>query len=165
MGLKPIELPDALVRAIAKGDRKVLGLVTSEEALCAQELRQEREMHKLFANWLRLHGVPFIHARMDKKSTIRRGWPDFTLLWGGRALCLEFKLPGEGLDPDQIEVHRELTLNGTPVQTVHSVAEAIGAAQSLIASAAMGMGLPPVTPERGEPQPKPAQPPSLGEPV
>jgi hypothetical protein len=80
MGLKSTGLPDAIVRAMSKPDRKALGLSTLEETLCAQQIRQEREMHNLFANWLRLNGVPFIHARMDKKSTIRKGWPDFTLL-------------------------------------------------------------------------------------
>jgi hypothetical protein len=135
MGLKPVTLPDSMLRAMSKPDRKALGLITSEEALCAQQIRQERDMHNLFTNWLRLTGVPFIHARMDKKSTIRKGWPDFTLLWQGRALCLEFKLPGQPLDPDQVEVHAALALNGTPVQTVYSVAEAIVAARTLSKSA------------------------------
>ncbi len=132
MGLKPIGLPDAMVRAMSKSDRKALGLSTSKEALCAQQIRQEREMHNLFASWLRLNQVPFIHARMDKKSTIRKGWPDFTLVWHGHAFCLEFKLPGQPLEPEQLEVHRELRLTGTPVQTAYSVAEAIDAARRLI---------------------------------
>lgn len=142
MGLKSTGLPDAIVRAMSKPDRKALGLRTSEEALCAQQIHQERELHNLFANWLRLNGVPFIHARMDKKSTIRKGWPDFTLLWQGRAVCFEFKLPGQPLDADQIEVRRELTLNGTPVQTVHSVAEAIRAARELTQSTETAAGVP-----------------------
>lgn len=48
-------------------------------------------LHIPFAKWLRGEGIPFVNARPDRESTIAEGHPDFTLLFGGRTLLIEFK--------------------------------------------------------------------------
>lgn len=97
--------------------------------------KDERALHDQFERWLRVHEkgpIPYVHSRMDRKSTIRKGWPDFTILRGALpynhslgSCCVEFKMPGEALTDAQVEVHIELKAASVPVKTCYSVVEAI----------------------------------------
>lgn len=85
----------------------------------------EREAHKLFEQWLRLNQVPFAHSRMDKPASIRKGWPDFTMLANSRGCCVEFKSGNEQLNDDQQVVVGELRYREVPVLVTTNVSEAI----------------------------------------
>lgn len=121
------QLPDRVLRLIDPADRKPLGKagLTHDEAQQKAAVRLERELHEQFTNWLKLHRLPYIHAAMCKKSTIRAGWPDFTVVYGRGVCCVEFKAPGGVVSPDQREVISGLLALGTPVLVTESAAEAI----------------------------------------
>lgn len=86
---------------------------------------QERQMHDLFEKDLRRRQWPFVHSRFDKASTIAKGWPDFTVLLGQRAVCIEFKAEGGKVDPDQRERISELQAAGVPVLVAYDLQSAI----------------------------------------
>lgn len=99
--------------------------LTTSERRAKEETEGEIKMHNKFIDYLRLrkHLFGYIHANPAKRSTIRRGWPDFTVLCkvmlGPRpktAACLiEFKVPGGRLSPDQLECFGELSAAGIDV--------------------------------------------------
>lgn len=102
-----------------------LGL-TSEEAQDKYAKREEAKQIQLpFAQWLGLHGIPYLQPRSDKKSGIRVGWPDFTVLYGGKAVAIECKWPGCKLRPEQEAVRADLEAAGVPYLVAYSAAEAI----------------------------------------
>lgn len=107
--------PESFLRRIAKPDRKQLGKAgeTIEEATARASVKLEREMHDQFAAWLRINGIPFIHARTDLRSTIQKGWPDFTIIFQGRALCIEFKMPNGKLSEAQTACIGTIWATGT----------------------------------------------------
>jgi hypothetical protein len=79
----------------------------------------ERKLHHMFEAWLRLNEIPYVHSRMDKKSTIRVGWPDFSIFSEGKTVFVEFKQAGKELSPEQIVVTAELISEGFEV-SVHT---------------------------------------------
>ena len=65
-------------------------------------------------------GVSYVHGRMDVKSTIRNGWPDFSLFRCGpdgiaRVCFVELKNRAGKLSKAQIDVIDELKRRGLPV--------------------------------------------------
>lgn len=126
MGFDSKTLPDSLKRCIPQAERaKQVELLTSDESAEKQAIREERDMHDTFANWCRVNSLSFIHARMDRKSTIREGFPDFAVLHQGKVCCIEFKFGQIKLRPEQSEVITELMARGTPVLVSDSVLLAI----------------------------------------
>lgn len=89
----------------------------------------EKEWHDLFATWLQHHGVEFVHARTDVKSTIENGWPDFTCLFTAadgicRAATVEAKNRTGKLTKHQEEVIPRLRANNIPVLVTGDFTEA-----------------------------------------
>ena len=92
------------------------------------EAKAEKEMHEQFTSWLRVKALPFVHSRMDRKSTIQEGWPDFTvILPDGRVMCIEFKMPGKALDSEQVKRFAELAQVKCPALVCYSFTEAMHA--------------------------------------
>ena len=120
-------LPDRILNLMSPEDRAKLGAegVTATEALAKWQGREERKIHDTIERWLTLRQLPYIHARMDQKSTIRKGWPDFTVTNAGRVACVEVKAPGGKVSADQSEVLAELIANRTPATVAFSAADAI----------------------------------------
>lgn len=120
-------LPDNLLRLMSAEDRRALGKggQTASEAQRKWQRGEERKLHEGLAQWLRLRGIPHVHGRMDKASTIRKGWPDFTALYGGRAACVELKAPGGRLSAEQEEVLSELAAASVPATVATTLEEAI----------------------------------------
>lgn len=124
-------LPENFRRRLAPETRKALQCPTQPEADAKQERVAERKMHEQFEQWLRLNEIPYIHSRMDRKSTIREGWPDFSLFRHGVSCFIEFKVPGKLPEPKQKECINELMHNGFPVLVAYSVALAINFASEM----------------------------------
>lgn len=110
--------------------------LTTSERRAKAEREGELSMHNKFIDYLRLrkHLFGFIHANPAKRSTIRRGWPDFTVfckvMLGPRpktAACLiEFKAPVIGrFSDDQKECFGELSTAGIDVFVCTTVGDAI----------------------------------------
>lgn len=127
----------------------------------AERRTEVKELHGPFAQWLTLHRLPFIHARADKASGIRVGWPDFTICWRGKVAVVEFKWPGQALRSEKAELRLELEAAGVPYLLACSAADAITFTRS-------ALGFDPLTPEGAaepttEPRDKPAA--SLAPPI
>lgn len=82
--------------------RKEMKTPTTEEVVAKAAAGEELVMHHQFEAWCRMNGLPFIHSRPDRKSTIQAGHPDFTICTGGRAAFVEFKTIAGKLSEDQV---------------------------------------------------------------
>lgn len=120
-------LPERVLRLIPKAQRAAMGSAgeTIDEATARASVKLEREMHDQFSAWLRINGIPFIHARTDLRSTIQKGWPDFTVLWRGGAVCIEFKMPKGIISEEQRETMKRLQETGSIVVIFTNSQEAI----------------------------------------
>ena len=120
-------LPHNILRCMRNSDRAALGSsgYTAEERATLFNAKKEKEMHYIFEQWLNLNGLPFIHARMDKQSTIGNGAPDFTVMHAGLVLCIEFKMAGAKPSEDQARFIAKLVATRTPVYICNMAAEAI----------------------------------------
>ena len=67
--------------------------MTASEALRKAEVKGERDLHKAIEGLLRVHEIETIRSRMDKRSTINVGAPDFMFAYHGKAIAFEIKLP------------------------------------------------------------------------
>jgi hypothetical protein len=74
---------------------------SQEEPALGRKPRWEKEEHAIFSSWLRLNKLPFDHSRTDRRTTNEVGLADFIVLVNGHLLCIEFKLEGEKLRPEQ----------------------------------------------------------------
>lgn len=119
--------PERFLKCIAKEDRAPLGKAgeTIEEATARASVKLEREMHDQFAAWLTLRNIPFIHALTHRKSTIKVGWPDFTLIYHGRTMCVEFKMPDGRLSQEQRNCMNHILSTKTDAWCLTSAKEAI----------------------------------------
>jgi hypothetical protein len=59
-----------------------------------------------------------------KGDGLKPGVPDLILIQGGRVFGMEIKRPGEGLSPEQREVHARMEAAGCPCATIRSVRDA-----------------------------------------
>ena len=117
---------DTILRLMRAKDRRALNLQTSEEAQASFVARSERELQDAIANLLTLRGITFLRFRMDKATTARRGWPDFTLALNGRAVALEAKRGSNDLDPEQVRCIAGMRKDGWDVRVVRSLDEVRG---------------------------------------
>lgn len=99
--------------------------LTSIERQEDRDTKLEREIHETIEQDLNRRGVPYVHSRMDKKPTIREGWPDFTLSILGRPIAIECKLPGQDLSAVQREVMLEMVSHGWNYHVARSQAGAL----------------------------------------
>jgi len=129
MGLKG-PLPDRILSKIDGTERKKAGLgKTVEEGTLKEFLRLEREDHSDFSNELLRRGLGFEHDDPVRRSSNRKGWPDFRI-WGGpppRPLCVEFKRGNNKLSKEQEEIRRCLQGAGYKYVVAYSLSEAIEA--------------------------------------
>lgn len=79
-------LNDNFLRRIPAEDRAKLGanahrnaFRTADEITAANEVKIERTLHEQVMAFCAREGLRYVNARMDKRSTIRKGWPDFTV--------------------------------------------------------------------------------------
>jgi len=137
-----------LIKLISKRDRVALGLRTQDELAAAAAVKTEKELHRHIGNLLRLRGIEFFESRMDRKSTMKIGTPDFlfcvafkprpdnttkSLLTWPIAIGWEIKMPGKDLDPEQAAMAERMSSapNGWRCQVIHSVDEAIAELRKL----------------------------------
>ena len=97
---------------MAPEQRKAMQCPTQMEgdAKCARV--EERKMHHMFEAWLLRNDIMYRHDRMDRKTTCAKGWPDFQMLYNGLTCFVEFKVPGNTLEPEQEAIGLKLMQNG-----------------------------------------------------
>lgn len=125
MGFDTKLLPTSFLRKLPPAERKRLGKagLTPEDVAVVVETRAERELQNDMANMLRQRNLFFSRSRMDRKTTQRKGMPDFFIvLPGGRALMVEAKVEGGELREDQKTVFTEFwNMTGDVVHIVMSL--------------------------------------------
>lgn len=69
---------------------------------------------------------PAVAAKLKATGT-RRGVPDLSLVWKGRAIFIELKAKGGSLSPEQRAMHERLTLAGAVVLPIARSVEEVEA--------------------------------------
>jgi hypothetical protein len=128
MGIDPSSFTADQRKLMPPEDRQVVAVavghpnagLTTEEALAKHLRRLERDEQKTLVSWLMLQEeagkLTFDWSRTDRKTTNRKGMPDFRIYRDGRALLGEMKMDGAKLSPDQIEMREKFLRAGTEVQ-------------------------------------------------
>jgi hypothetical protein len=123
-------LGDNIIRMLPPEERKRLGYVragaglTSEERRAKADQRAEKKLQENIAALLRQRGITFNQSRMDRETTGKVGWPDFTLAIKGRAIAIEVKKRfGEEPTKEQVACMMGLVKDGWFVRVVRSEAE------------------------------------------
>lgn len=119
--MKRESIPDHVIKMMSKSDRKELKLITSDEAQAAYVAKSEKDLQTQISQFLRVNGIWFYNARMDKKTTARKGCPDYLLAWGYQPVAIEVKFGKGKLSEDQVKTHNEMLKNGWRVHTVNSL--------------------------------------------
>lgn len=124
--MKLAALTDNLRRRMTPEARRALGKhgMTAEDAAAAFDVRSERDLQKQIANLLRLRGIWFSWARMDRATTNMLGTPDFLFARAGQACAMEVKFGKGKLRVEQERAVLEMERNGWCVAVVRSVEEA-----------------------------------------
>jgi hypothetical protein len=119
-------LPENMRRCLKPAESACIKAPSQAVANDVYDRKSEKLIHARFEAWLRLNEISFVHSRMDKKSTIREGWPDFSVFGpNGKTCFVEIKLPGGELSVDQMTVMLELLRKGHTYHICQSDAEAI----------------------------------------
>jgi hypothetical protein len=128
MGTDPASLTKEQLERMAPLDRQVVATaighpnagLTTDEATRKYLVRLERNEQKILVAWLSLQEeagkLTFDWSRTDRKTTNRKGMPDFRIYRDGRALLGEMKMDGAKLSPDQEQMREKFLRSGTEVQ-------------------------------------------------
>ena len=120
-------VPDHILKLMSPEDRAPMGKLgyTAEETLALYNHKHEKQMHEDFIQWLNLNEIYYIHSRMDKKSTIAKGAPDFTIIHQGIGFFIEFKTPQNTLSEEQKAHAKKIMASGTDYFICYAAQEAI----------------------------------------
>lgn len=138
MGINKATLTDRQRELMTPEGRKELGIEVPSESRARLIRRLERDEQNTLAAWLSLREedsvLVFDWSRTDRKTTNRKGMPDFRTYAKGRVLFGEMKVGAGKLSPDQVEMMEKFGRSGTEVQVWHSAAQAIEAIRDWLGS-------------------------------
>lgn len=119
-------LPQKLIDLMSPKDRATLGKAgrTSVEIYRQIEEQSEKDLHRDIIRYLNVLGLPFAHARMDKKSSIAVGYPDFSFPYRGRFVAWEAKVRGRPLDADQQRTREMIEKHGGQFAVIRGLEDA-----------------------------------------
>jgi hypothetical protein len=128
MVIKSSEIPDHIKRLMPVSERKaVLGehALTTEEAVNIADAKSEKELQEQLLAYLEEHrGIVVFYSRMDRKTSNRKGQPDFLFAFKGIPVAWEVKTPIGKLRPEQEAIAPKLLANGWRYSVVRSVQQA-----------------------------------------
>jgi hypothetical protein len=131
MGVDLSSFNDKQRGLIDPADRKQLGRAGMTAAEGHERLvrRLERDEQNTLAAWLSLREADGVlvydWSATHRRTTNRRGFPDFRIYRGDRALLGEMKIEDGRLSGDQVEMLAKLSRAGTQVQIWRSAKEGI----------------------------------------
>ena len=114
-------LPENILSKMDPAERAKLGPagLTAQEAALKGIAKLEREEQRVFANWLLLQEqaglLSYDWADLHRRTTARRGMPDFKLYRQNRVLFGEMKIARATLSPAQREQHLRLERAGNEI--------------------------------------------------
>ncbi len=84
----------------------------------------ESKLHRQIEDWCRQRGWPYVHSRMDKRTTTAVGVPDFIIFAkNGRVLCVEAKRKGRKPTPQQLAWLAQIRKLGHTASIIYSFEE------------------------------------------
>lgn len=86
-------------------------------------VKSERELQNLIENWFRLQGIPAFRQRMDKRSNMKVGTPDFIVCHQGGFYAFEVKVGNNVLTKEQNDCLNEIETAGGQSWVVRSLSE------------------------------------------
>ena len=86
---------------------------------------KEAELNALVCTDLRRRGYYVLVSRTDKASTIRKGHPDLTVMYGSKVVCIELKVSKGVISKHQEKCIEELQKAGVPTAICWSFDEAV----------------------------------------
>jgi VRR-NUC domain len=127
MGITP---NNRMLELMDKGDRpRGRAGMTAREGRERMVRTLEREEQNLFAAWLGLREADGVlcydWSRTDRRTTNRKGMPDFRIYAQGRALLAEMKVGKGQLSADQSAMIEKFDRSGMRVELWHSAAQGI----------------------------------------
>jgi len=125
-----VTLNNRMLELMDKGDRpRGRAGMTAQEGQERMVRKLEREEQNTFATWLGLREADGVlvydWSRTDRRTTNRKGMPDFRIYAQGRALLAEMKVSMRTYSFDQLSMVRKFQRCGTEVELWYSAAEAI----------------------------------------
>lgn len=128
--MKLSDLSEAQLSLISEADRAKLGIspaAAEEKIIPRQKISHgERKEHATVMAWIRRNRLKVVHASTIRKvKDLEPGWPDFTLIHGGRSLLVEMKVDGGESSPDQVRIHAEFEAQGDEVYITWSADQTI----------------------------------------
>jgi hypothetical protein len=120
-------LPANLTRCMSEADQRAVAPngKTSAELRAAAIAKDERELQKQLANYLRLLGLWFTQSRMDRRTSNTVGTPDFVFPYKSAAVYWEVKCPwSRALRPEQAKAREAIIKQGGEWRLITSLAEA-----------------------------------------
>jgi hypothetical protein len=122
-------LPTHLTRLMSPADQRAVSPTgrTPAETRAAAVVKDERELQRQVANYLRLLGVWHVQSRMDRRTSNTLGTPDFLLCRHGKFIAWECKCPwNRALRPEQAKAREAILAAGGEWRLVTTLAEAQG---------------------------------------
>lgn len=86
---------------------------------------EEKDFQREIARYCDLNSIYCLAPAFGKKTRLKRGHPDMTLMRNGLVCCVETKTEGATTTPDQDTCISELKVKGIPVLVACSLEEAI----------------------------------------
>jgi hypothetical protein len=120
----PNQIPNHVRRLMPREERaKDHALLTSEEVQSNIDARSERELQALIENWFRIQDppIPAFRQRMDKKSNMPIGTPDFLVCYRGVFYALEVKVGSNHPTPEQTRCLQSIEAQGGIAAVVRSL--------------------------------------------
>jgi hypothetical protein len=129
MGIDSTNIPENIRQCMPQEARKAMNAPTSEEVGERVAVKLEKELHDQFLTWCTMKDLEVTRSRMDRRSTIEKGKPDFEITrgFGDYALScsVELKRPGGRTSIDQEKVIWRMKQRGIPVAVCDNLADAI----------------------------------------
>lgn len=104
--------------------RRSLGVSTPEEIAKKSELKSEKELQEQICALLRRRDIPYIRPAMFRKSSLPKGWPDFTFAYKGMPIAFECKTGTGVCSEEQLSMHAQMRAHGWMVVEVRVLDEA-----------------------------------------
>ena len=129
----PTILSEGFLQAMPAAERRKLGKagITKAEANATYLRGQERKLQNLIGQFLTLKGIYFENDRMDKRTSGRKGRPDFRICVSGLWLAAECKAEGETLTAEQAQEANRLRASGGKFVVAYCLQDVIEAINDL----------------------------------
>lgn len=84
----------------------------------------EKDLHRQIIRLLDAYGIPFARARMDKRSTLAVGYPDFSFPFRGCFVAWEVKVGKNQLTPEQEVYATSIERHGGHYRVIRDIGDA-----------------------------------------